>query len=131
MPIAKGLVAQGFRLVATKGTATHLQARGFECDEVYKVLEGRPNVVDLMKNGKIDLIVNTPLGRDSYFDESLMRREATQRGVPLITTLSAGHAMVQAIASMRENKLEVCSLQETYAGSTRPAVKPDPAAGDG
>ena len=68
----------------------------------------------MMKNGQIDLIINTPLGRDSYFDESKMRIVATQRGVPLVTTLSGGHAIVQAIAALRESKLEVASLQETY-----------------
>jgi carbamoyl-phosphate synthase large subunit len=114
IPIARELSKLGFELIGTRGTAEHLRDRGVECATVYKVLEGRPNVVDLMKNGEIDLIVNTPLGRDSYFDEKQMRVVATQRGVPLITTLSGGHAMVQAISAMRENKLDVRTLQETY-----------------
>jgi len=62
LPIARALTEFGFKLVATRGTATHLREQGFECLDVYKVLEGRPNVVDLMKNGEIDLIINTPLG---------------------------------------------------------------------
>jgi carbamoyl-phosphate synthase large subunit len=114
LPIARGLVDLGFSLVATRGTAGHLRQHGLQCRDVYKVLEGRPNVVDLMKNGEIDLIINTPLGRDSYFDEKRMRTTATQRGVPLVTTLSGGHAIVEAISAMRGNGLDVRSLQETY-----------------
>jgi carbamoyl-phosphate synthase large subunit len=114
VPIARGLVELEFKLVASRGTAAHLREQGLECRDVYKVLEGRPHVVDLMKNGEIDLIVNTPFGRGSYFDEKRMRTVATQRGVPLVTTLSGGHAIVQAISAMRRNRLEVRSLQETY-----------------
>lgn len=86
---------------------------------MFKVLEGRPNIVDLMKNGEIQLILNTPLGRESHFDEAAMRREATQRGVPLVTTLSGGHAMVEAIRAMRDGDLRVRALQEIYATSRR------------
>ncbi len=126
VPIARQLAELGFRLVATRGTAQHLRLHGLDCREVYKVLEGRPNVVDLMKNREIDLILNTPLGRTSYFDEGALRREATQRGVPLITTLSAGHAMVEAIRAMRAGELEVRCLQEIYAasgGDARPLIR--------
>jgi carbamoyl-phosphate synthase large subunit len=114
LPIARALADLGFKLIATRGTAAHLKQHGLLCRDVYKVLEGRPNIVDLMKNGEIDLLVNTPLGRDSYFDEKRMRTEATQRGIPLVTTLSGGHAMVSAIAALRDNKLDVLSLQESY-----------------
>jgi carbamoyl-phosphate synthase large subunit len=117
LPIARGLAGLGFRLVATGGTADFLQAGGLDCSRTFKVLEGRPNVVDLMKNGEIDLILNTPLGRDSHFDEEAMRTEAMQRGVPLVTTLSGGHAMVQAIRALRQGGFEVRSLQEIYAGA--------------
>jgi carbamoyl-phosphate synthase large subunit len=115
IPIARGLAEQGFSLVATKGTAELFHEQGLECRTVYKVLEGRPNVVDLMKNGEIHLILNTPFGGGSHFDEETMRRTATERGVPLITTLSAGHAAVQAIRSLRDGASEVRSLQEIYA----------------
>ena len=67
-------VADPAELVGTRGTAAHLRAHGVDCADVYKVLEGRPNVMDLMKNDELDLILNTPLGRDSYFDEQAMRR---------------------------------------------------------
>jgi carbamoyl-phosphate synthase large subunit len=114
IPIARGLDELGFELVATRGTAAHLRGQGLRCADVYKVLEGRPNAVDLMKNGEIHLIVNTPLGRESYFDEKALRRTATQRGIPLITTLSAGHAVVEAIRALRSGSLDVKSLQEIY-----------------
>jgi carbamoyl-phosphate synthase large subunit len=115
LPIACGLVEQGFRLVATAGTAAHLRSNRVECDDVFKVLEGRPNIVDLIKNGEIDMIINTPLGRESYFDEKAMRRAATLRSIPLITTLSAARAAVQAIRALRDGGFEVRSLQEIYA----------------
>ena len=115
VPIARDLAELGFRILATKGTAAHLGEAGIECETVFKVLEGRPNVVDLMKNDQIQLIVNTPLGRESYFDEKAIRTTATQRGVPLVTTLSGGHAVVEAIRALRGGTPEVRSLQEIYS----------------
>jgi carbamoyl-phosphate synthase large subunit len=114
LPAAAALVAMGFRLVATGGTATYLVDNGLPCDRVYKVLEGRPNAVDMMKNGEIHLVINTPLGQASYFDEKALRTTATQRGIPLITTISGGHAMVEAIRSLREGPMTVRTLQEIY-----------------
>jgi carbamoyl-phosphate synthase large subunit len=114
VPIARGLSEIGFRVVATAGTADALTSNGVACETVYKVNEGRPNAVDLMKNGEIQLIVNTPLGRESYFDEKAIRRTATQRGIPLITTLSGGHAAVEAIRALQRGPLEVRTLQEVY-----------------
>ncbi len=115
VPIARGLEGLGFDLIATQGTAEHLKGAGIPCRHVFKVLEGRPNVVDLMKNGEIHLVVNTPLGRESYFDEKALRTNATRRGIPLITTLSAAHAVVEAIRALQAGPLEVRSLQEIYA----------------
>jgi carbamoyl-phosphate synthase large subunit len=123
VPIARGLAALGFHLVATQGTGNVLRTHGIDCMVVYKILEGRPNVVDLMKNGEIDLILNTPLGGDSYSDEELMRRTATQRGIPLITTLSGGHAMVQAITALRRSDFDVRSLQEIYAPASQSRLR--------
>jgi carbamoyl-phosphate synthase large subunit len=115
LPSASALVEMGFKLVATGGTASFLKEHGLPCDRVYKVLEGRPNAVDLMKNGEIQLVINTPLGRASYFDEKALRTTATQRGIPLITTLSGGEAMVEAIRALQRGALSVKSLQEIYA----------------
>jgi carbamoyl-phosphate synthase large subunit len=119
IPIARGLSDLGFRIVATRGTGQVLRANGVDCAIVLKILEGRPNVIDLMKNGEIDLILNTPLGSSSYSDEELMRRTATQRGIPLVTTLSGGHAMVHAITALRRSAVDVRSLQEIYAPERR------------
>jgi len=115
--IARGFADLGFRLVATGGTAAFLRGRGLAVDSVYKVLEGRPNAVDLMKNGEIQIVLNTPFGGESYFDERALRRTATQHRIPLITTLSGGAAMVEAIRSLRRGPLEVRSLQEIYPES--------------
>ncbi len=104
----------GFRLVATGGTAAYLRANEVPCSHVYKVLEGRPNAVDMMKNGEIQLVINTPLGKASYFDEKALRTTATQRGIPLITTISGATAMVEAIRALQRGKLTVKSLQEVY-----------------
>jgi carbamoyl-phosphate synthase large subunit len=97
--------------VATAGTADVLQRNGINATAIFKVNEGRPNVVDYIKNGEIDLIVNTPLGKASFFDERAMRRAAVQHGVVCITTLSGGAAAAEAIAAMRSGEWTVRSLQ--------------------
>jgi carbamoyl-phosphate synthase large subunit len=115
VPIARDLAALGFKLVATRGTAQTLRAAGLKVDRVYKVNEGRPNVVDLIKSGKLDLIINTPLGRASRFDEKAIRRASVQGGVTCITTLSAAAAAVNGIRAQREKGIQVASLQELHA----------------
>jgi len=74
--IGKELVSLGFKIVATRGTASALHATGVPCEEVYKVNEGRPNIVDLIKTSKVHLVINTPLGRESFYDEKSIRRAA-------------------------------------------------------
>src|SRR5207237_10114024 len=76
LPIARDLSELGFRLIATRGTAAYLRAYGLDVDVVYKVNEGRPNVADEIVNRKVDLIINTPLGRESFFDDRTVRRAA-------------------------------------------------------
>jgi carbamoyl-phosphate synthase large subunit len=85
--------------------------------------EGRPNVVDFIKNGKIDLVINTPLGRRSHFDEKAIRRAASQCGIPCITTLSGGAAVVNAIRALRREKLTVRSLQEHHGLCRGPTLR--------
>jgi len=114
--IARRLHETGFRIIATRGTAAFLTDAGVPCDRVYKVNEGRPNVVDLIKSDEIDLIVNTPLGRSSYYDERAIRRAAMQYNVVTFTTLTGANAAASAIVAMRaENRLSVISLQEHHA----------------
>jgi carbamoyl-phosphate synthase large subunit len=112
--VARDLAALGFKLVATRGTAQVLRAAGLKVERVYKVNEGRPNVVDLIKSGKLDLLINTPLGRSSRFDEKAIRRAAVQGGVTCITTLSAAAAAVNGIREQREKGIQIKSLQELH-----------------
>ncbi len=116
VPVARDLAELGFTLAASRGTATFLRARGIEVEVVYKVNEGRPNVADQIVNGKIDLVINTPLGRDSFFDDLAVRRAATMAQVPCITTLTGASAAVSAIKALRSQALTVRSLQNYYAG---------------
>jgi carbamoyl-phosphate synthase large subunit len=120
LPIARGLLDLGFTLTATTGTARFLEDRGLACERVFKVNEDRPHVVDRILSGTIQLIVNTPLGADSYFDEVAIRKIATQRGLPLITTLSGAAAAVEGIRALREESLQVKSLQEYYGEVAEP-----------
>ncbi|MBO0798671.1 MAG: carbamoyl-phosphate synthase large subunit, partial [Blastocatellia bacterium] len=112
--VAKRLHEIGFRIIATRGTAGYLNEAGVPCDRVYKVNEGRPNVVDLIKSDEIDLIVNTPLGRSSFYDEKAIRRAAMQYNVVTFTTLTGANAAASAIEAMLQEKLKVISLQEHH-----------------
>ncbi|MBV8207227.1 MAG: carbamoyl-phosphate synthase large subunit [Acidobacteria bacterium] len=113
--IARALVALGFDLVATHGTADVLERAGFQVERVFKVEEGRPNVVDLIKGERIHLIINTPHGPDPFFDEKAIRRAAVLRRIPTITTLSAARAAVEGIAALQRGDLKVYPLQELHA----------------
>jgi carbamoyl-phosphate synthase large subunit len=115
LPQAKALSEMGFHLYATRGTAEFLNDRGVVAEMVYKVNEGRPNVVDLIKSRKIDIVFNTPLGRESFYDDGAIRKSATLHGVLIVTTLTGAAATVQAIAALRERGLEVASLQEIHS----------------
>jgi carbamoyl-phosphate synthase large subunit len=116
VPIARDLSALGFRLLATRGTAAHLRTYGLQVDVVFKVNEGRPNIADEIVNRKIALIVNTPLGRESFFDDRAVRRAAMMQEVPCITTLTGAAAAVSAIRALREQGVDVRALQDYYAG---------------
>src|SRR4029450_4864764 len=89
LPQARDLHQMGFRIVATRGTAEFLSAHGVPAEMVYKVNEGRPSVVDLVKSGQIDLLFNTPLGRESFYDDGAIRKSATLHGTLIVTTLTA------------------------------------------
>ena len=115
LPHALALKELGLRIFATRGTAEYLNAHGVQAETVYKVNEGRPSVVDLIKSHKIDIVFNTPLGRESFYDDGAIRKAATLHGVLCVTTLTAAAATVQAIGAMREKAMDVASLQEIYA----------------
>ncbi len=114
LKIARDLHRMGFDLVATRGTAATLVRAGLPCTPVNKVKEGSPHVVDLIKAGKIQLIVNTPLGPAAFDDGKSIRTEAVRHGVPLMTTLSAAQAAVSGIRALQMKELKVRSLQDHY-----------------
>ena len=113
--IAADLVEVGFKIIATRGTARVLRNAGIEVETVYKVNEGRPHIVDFIKSGKVDLIINTPLGRESFFDEKSIRLAAIHHRVPCITTIAGAAAAVNGIRAIRVDTLGVRSLQEYHA----------------
>jgi carbamoyl-phosphate synthase large subunit len=109
--LAKRLVSLGFGLCATEGTAKHLEsALGFKVRSIRKVTEGRPNAVDLLKNGEVQWVINTPLGRDAYYDESAIRRESLRLKIPCLTNMSAALAACEAVETLR-GELKVRALQ--------------------
>ncbi|MGH9714153.1 MAG: carbamoyl-phosphate synthase large subunit [Candidatus Acidiferrales bacterium] len=112
--LAQDLLAAGLRVTATRGTAASLAAAGIEVESVYKVNEGRPNIVDLIKTGKVNLVINTPLGRESFYDEKSIRRAAIRYNVPCITTLSAAIAAARGIRAMAGRTVEVAALQDLH-----------------
>jgi len=115
VPIAKNLVDLGFTLLATRGTAAYLRAHGVDAEIVFKINEGRPHVGDEILNKRVSLVINTPLGRESFFDDRSVRRVAMMQGVPAITTLTGAAATVSAIAALKSSILTVRSLQEYHA----------------
>ena len=112
MPIARQLYDLGFSLLATEGTFKALKIEGIPARMLYKVGRGRPNAVDLIINGEIQLVINTPLGKIARADESNIGRTALANNVPCLTTLSAAWAMVQAIRSLKYEELGVIALQD-------------------
>ena len=114
--LARKLRRLGFELIATLGTAARLREVGLEVENVFKVNEGRPNIADHIKSGEISLVINTPLGRVSRFDEQAIRRAALQYNVPCVTTMTGARALVEAIAASGTNATpNVHSLQELHA----------------
>jgi carbamoyl-phosphate synthase large subunit len=113
--VAHRFVDMGFKLVATHGTADIIEASGLGVERVYKVKEGRPNAVDMIKAERIHLIVNTPHGPDPYFDEKAIRRAAVTARIPTITTLSAARAAADGIAALQRGEVRVQALQALHA----------------
>ncbi len=114
VPIAASLEKMNYHLVATQGTADYLKDRGIGVKEVLKASEGRPNVVDDIKNKNIDLIINTPLGRRARSDEFEIGWAATKYRVPVITTLSAAEAIVRGLKMNRQQEMTYSCLQEYH-----------------
>jgi carbamoyl-phosphate synthase large subunit len=116
--LARKLSRLGFRLIATVGTAGRLREVGLECETVFKVNEGRPNVADHIKQGEVALVINTPLGRASHYDEQAIRRAALRYNVPCVTTMTGAHALVEALAwQIEAEQITVYALQELHAAA--------------
>jgi carbamoyl-phosphate synthase large subunit len=113
--VARRFVDMGFKLVATAGTADIIENAGLSVERVYKVKEGRPNVVDLIKGDRIQLIINTPHGADPFFDEKAIRRAAVTARITTITTLSAARAAAEGIAALQRGEVRVQALQHLHA----------------
>ncbi len=114
VPIAQSLYQIGFELVATRGTAAAIRSGGIPVIIVNKVSEGRPNLVDRIKNGEINLVINIPSSRAAREDDQLIRRAAINYNVPVVTTVSGAKATASAIAALQSGPLAVCSLQEYH-----------------
>lgn len=113
---AKAFKDLGFKLLATGGTHKHLTEKGIKAEQVLKVQEGRPNIVDAIKNDEIQLIVNTPAGKRSQHDDSYIRKAAIRYKIPYITTTTAAAAAVKGIAAHSKGAASVQSLQDYHAG---------------
>jgi carbamoyl-phosphate synthase large subunit len=132
VPIVRRFHELGFRILATEGTERYLRARGIPAERVAKVHEGRPNAIDLLVSGEIQLLINTPLGKFTQQDDYAIRRAALVHRVPYTTTMSAASAASDAIIALRSRRGSVRSLQEwhasTHVPSRPPAANPAPAA---
>jgi carbamoyl-phosphate synthase large subunit len=115
VPIARRFHALGFRIVGTEGTARYLRARGVPTERVHKVHEARPNAIDLLVSGDIQLLINTPLGKLTQEDDYAIRRAALQHRIPYTTTLSAASAACDAIIALRSRAGDVRPIQEWHA----------------
>ncbi len=110
--VVKHLHLLGFEIISTRGTARTIRAAGIPVHEVLKKHEGRPNIVDAMKNGEVQLVINTPFGQETRSDGYHIRAAAIQHGVPNITTIPAANAVVSGIEAIIEGRLDVIALQD-------------------
>jgi carbamoyl-phosphate synthase large subunit len=106
----------GFKLLATEGTQRFLSDNGVECEKILKLQAGRPNIVDAIKNGEIQLVINTPIGKRSTHDDSYIRKTAIKHKIPYVTTMAAARAAAKGIAAYRRKEAAVFSLQHYHAG---------------
>jgi carbamoyl-phosphate synthase large subunit len=112
VPVVRELLDLGFKIVATDGTRKSLQEQGLAVDLIYKVHEGRPHVLDLIKNKQIDLILNTPMGAAAQLDDRMIRRTALSYKIPIITTIAGATATVAALRSLQSQALDVKAIQD-------------------
>jgi len=114
LEVAQGLEKEGFLIVATRGTADYLRKRGITVETVNKVTEGRPHIVDQIKDMQVDFVINTVHGAEAQKDSYSIRRTTLMKGIPYFTTISAAKAAVRGIAAIKRNHLQVKSIQEYH-----------------
>jgi carbamoyl-phosphate synthase large subunit len=119
IPIARALADMGYQLLSTRGTAQALRKAGIAVVDVPKLQEGRPNLIDHMKNDQVAMVINTPSGRGARTDEGKIRAAAVAHGVTCITTVAAAQAAVSACRALREQALTVSALQDRYPRHNR------------
>ena len=119
LPVARRLSELGFKLVATEGTARSLRDAGLSVESILKVHEGRPNIEDAIRSGEIQLVINTPVGRQAAHDDKYLRRAAIDYAVPAVTTLAGARAAVEAISALQSEALPVHALQDLHPAAAR------------
>jgi len=119
VPVARRLAELGFQLIATEGTAVALRAAGLTVDSILKVHEGRPNIEDAIRSGSIQLVINTPVGRQAAHDDKYLRRAAIDYAVPAVTTLAGARAAVEAITALQGEPMAVTALQDIHPTAAR------------
>jgi carbamoyl-phosphate synthase large subunit len=114
IPVARDFVSLGFGIIATSGTARTLKRAGVPVTKVFKIGEGRPNVLDRVKNGEVDFIINTPSGKTPREHEVLIRNTSLAQKIPIMTTIRAAQASANGIRSLQRSSLHVKTLQEYH-----------------
>ena len=116
LEVAREFTRLGFKLKATEGTQQFLSKNGVECESVLKIYAGRPNIADVIKNGEIQLVINTPIGKRSASDDSYIRKTSIKHKVPYVTTMAAARAAAKGIAAFKQRESSVVSLQKYHQG---------------
>src|SRR5262249_23988837 len=124
VPIARKLVGLGFKLLATGGTHKVLTENGIAAERVNKIKEGRPNIIDAIKNKQVQLLIKTPTTKGPKAEEGQIRAAAVMNKVPMITTMTAAHAAADAIEALKAGDWGVKSLQEYYAEAGMGGISP-------
>tara|TARA_Y100001968_G_scaffold330528_1_gene382673 strand:+ start:12750 stop:16058 length:3309 start_codon:yes stop_codon:yes gene_type:complete len=115
IPIAKKLLSLGFNLIATSGTAKAISDAGIAIQSVLKVHEGRPNIEDMIRSGQVQLVINTPIGRQAAHDDRYLRRAALDYSVPILTTVAGARAAIEGITALQSNQIKLYSLQDIHS----------------
>jgi carbamoyl-phosphate synthase large subunit len=114
LPAAKDFSDAGFKILATESTAAFLKENGIDCERINKLHEGRPHILDAMKNGEIQLVLNTPVGKESVHEDSYIRKSAIKYKIPYFTTTAAGRAVAKGIKAAKAGQIDVKSLQSYH-----------------